>query len=154
MWIAQVPDKPCPTESSSKGQMLLQPLLSDFKIQVYLLALDLERHHVLTSDNSGCSWILGKIPMPTALLIAFAIRRWFRLLKPDLSECTMRPVSVVKSDMSAKFCRGSISIGGYHDNLYTLSNQNKIIICLLYILLTGLYQADPEHQLAALLFFF
>ena len=90
--------------------------LKDIIMLDYLFALDLERHHVLTFDNSGCLLTLGKIPIPTALLMVFAIRRWFRPLRPVLSECIMRPVSVVKSDMSAKFCNLRVSSGEAFSN--------------------------------------
>ena len=53
---------------------------------------------------SGCLCTLGIIPIPIALLIAFATRRWFRGRRPVALECLIRPVSVMNSPSSAKFC--------------------------------------------------
>ena len=93
----------------------------------YLPGLALERHRNLTCDNSGCICTLGNMPIPTALLIDFAIRRWFRPLKPVLSEWIIRPVSVAKSAINATFCGKRVSNDQTIINLYVKQNLTCIM---------------------------
>lgn len=44
------------------------------------------------------------MPIPTALLIAFAIFRWLTGRSPVILAGLIRPISVMYSDMMEKFC--------------------------------------------------
>lgn len=52
---------------------------------------------------SGCLWTLGIRPSAIALRIAFAIFLWLTRRRPVELECRIRPISVMYSDMTAKF---------------------------------------------------
>lgn len=54
--------------------------------------------------------MLGMRPTPAALLIAFAILRWFTGRSPVSEECLIRPMGVTNSDMIEKFC-SPVNIG-------------------------------------------
>lgn len=53
--------------------------------------------------TSGCRCTAGMRPKPTALLIAFAIRRWLTGRRPVSLPCLIRPISVMYSDIIEKF---------------------------------------------------
>lgn len=72
---------------------------------------------------SGCLCTLGRRPQPTALLIAFAMRRWLMGRRPVSPLPLIRPISVIYSDIREKFCM-HVS----YSRLEVLQKANLVVI--------------------------